>query len=55
MIRQFLRFIIIIGLSLLSCNQKGEQNSAEPIEFNQALATELESMKEVDQVAAYIR
>jgi hypothetical protein len=55
MTRQFLSFTIFIGLSLFSCNQKGEENSASKIEFNQALATELESMKEVDQVAAYIR
>lgn len=52
MTRQFLSFTIIIVLSLLSCDQKGEQNSVVTIEFNQALADELSKMKVVDQLAA---
>ena len=46
---------IFSGLSLIGCQQAGNQDSdTKKIEFNQGLADELKTMAEIDQLAAYI-
>lgn len=47
----------VFALALLSCSEKKSDRVevSDPVEFNQALADELEKLAEIDQIAAYIR